>query len=271
MNPNPDYVRKKFAPMHSKTLKNALAQRLRKDFPRFGGDRILNLCSEMILELVEQHLRPLDHVKHGQIVWMGVSLYDPPAHGKPISHTDLVPVVLNLSTSEDIDAILARKSPSERLLSKALRLCRESHAQGALLSNSDLAELLSTTDGKISRLIAEHERRSQQVIPRRATLHDVGSGLTHKRIICWKRHAEGKSPDQIARETYHSLWAVDNYLGKFDRVRHCVEQGMNSQETAYALNCSLGLVDQYIAIDNELKTSKNKQLSWRATEELKDD
>jgi len=145
------------------------------------------------------------------------------------------------------------------LLSKALRLCRESHAQGALLSNSDLAELLSTSDGKISRLIADHERSTQQVVPRRATLHDVGTALTHKSIICWKRYAEGKSSDQIALETYHSLWAVDIYLGKFDRVRHCIEQGMSPREIAYTLSCSLSLVDQYIAIDNELKKSKNKR------------
>jgi DNA-binding CsgD family transcriptional regulator len=259
MNPQPDYVRKKFAPMHSKTLKNALAQRLRKDFPRLGGDRILNLCAEMILEVVGQHLRPREHVKHGQIVWMGISLHDPPALGKRISHTDLVPVVLNLSTPEDIDAILARKSPSERLFSKALRLCRESHAQGALLSNSDLAELLNTNDSKISTLIADYERSTQQIVPRRATLHDVGTALTHKRIICWKRYAEGKSSDQVALETHHSLWAVDVYLGKFDRVRHCLEQGMSPREIAYTLNCSLSLVDQYVAIDNELKNSKNKR------------
>ena len=259
----PDFVHKKFAPMRSKTLKNALAQRLRKDFPRFGGDRILNLCAEMILEVVEQHLRPLAHIKHGQVVWMAVSLHDPPAHGKRISHTDLVPVVLNLSTSEDIDAILARKTPAERLLAKALRLCQESHAQGALLSNSDLAELLTNSDYRISALIASYERQYQKVVPRRATLHDVGSALTHKGIICWKRYAEGKSPDQIALETHHSLWAVDNYLGKFDRVRHCLEQGMNAREIAYTLNCSLALVNQYIAIDSELKTLKNKPATKR--------
>ena len=56
MNPQPDFVRKKFAPMREKTLKQALAQRLRKEFPRLGGDRILNLCAEMILEILEQHL-----------------------------------------------------------------------------------------------------------------------------------------------------------------------------------------------------------------------
>jgi DNA-binding NarL/FixJ family response regulator len=265
MNPPPDFVRKKFAPLHAKTLQNALAQRLRKDFPRLGGDRILNLCAEMILEVVEQHLRPLASVKHGQVVWMAVSLNDPPAHGKSITHTDLIPVVLNLSTGEDIDAILARQASSQRLTRKALRLCLEAHAQGALLSNCDLAELLNRSESHIASLLASYERKQRKVVPRRATLHDVGTGLTHKGIICWKRYAEGKSQDQIARETHHSLWAVDNYLGKFDRIRLCREQGMNPTEIAFALNCSLALVNQYIAIDADInKDSNNRQRSGTA-------
>ena len=64
----PDFVHKKFAPMRSKTLKNALAQRLRKEFPRIGGDRILNLCAEMILEVVDRHRRPRETVQHGQVM-----------------------------------------------------------------------------------------------------------------------------------------------------------------------------------------------------------
>jgi DNA-binding CsgD family transcriptional regulator len=255
MNPKLDFVRKKFDPQRERTIKNALAQRLRQDFPRLGGDRILNLCAEMILEVVEQHLRSLEHVRHGQVVWMGVSRNDPPARRKRIIHTDLVPVVLSLSTAEDIDAILARQRASQRLLGKALRLCQEAYDQGALLSNCDLAELLNKSDSHIASLLAAHERKQQQVIPRRATLHDMGSALTHKRIICWKRYAEGKSQDQIARETHHSLEAVDQYLGKFDRVRNCLQQGMNPTEIAFTLNCSLALVNQYIAIDNELNES----------------
>jgi DNA-binding NarL/FixJ family response regulator len=255
MNPAPDFVQKKFAPMREKTLKNALAQRLRKEFPRLGGDRILNLCAEMILEIVERHMRPLETVRHGQIIWMAVSRDDPPARGKRLTHTDLIPVVLNLSTVEDLDAILTRQPAGERLLNKALRLCQEAYAQGALLSNCDLSELLNRSESQIASLLAAHERKQQRVIPRRATLHDMGSGLTHKRIICWKRYAEGKSQDQIARETHHSLEAVDQYLGKFDRVRHCLQQGMNPTEIAFTLNCSLALVNQYTAIDDGLKES----------------
>jgi hypothetical protein len=258
MSAQPDFVRKKYSPMRQKTLRNALAQRLRREFPRLGGDRILNLCAEMILEVVESHVRPLAAVRHGQVVWMAVSRDDPPARGKRITHTDLVPVVLNLSTGEDIDAVIERQPTQARILRKALRLCEEAHSQGGLLSNCDLAELLNRSDRQIAALLALYEREHQRVVPRRATIHDVGTALTHKGIICWKRYVEGKPQDQIARETFHSLWAVDNYLGKFDRVRHCLAQGLNRSEIAFTLNCSLGLVDQYIAINERIQQYRHQ-------------
>ena len=253
MSAQPDFVHKRFSPMRQKTLRNALAQRLRREFPRLGGDRILNLCAEMILEVVESHIRPIATVRHGQVVWMAICRDDPPSRGKRITHTDLVPVVLNLSTGEDIDAVLERKSPQARLLTKALRLCEEAHSQGGLLSNCDLSQLLNRPDSQIASLIALHERENQRIVPRRGTLHDVGTAITHKGIICWKHYVEGKPQDQIARETHHSLSAVDNYLGKFDRVRHCLAQGLNPSEIAFTLNCSLSLVNQYILIDERIQ------------------
>jgi hypothetical protein len=81
----------------------------------------------------------------------------------------------------------------------------------------------------------------------------VGTGLTHKRIICWKCFAEGKEPHIVARETYHSLDAVDAYLGQYDRVRHCRQQGLSPEKTAYTLRCSLSLVREYLDIDDQLE------------------
>ncbi len=77
--------------------------------------------------------------------------------------------------------------------------------------------------------------------------------MTHKRVICRKRYAEGKSSELIARETYHSIEAVDRYLGQFDRVRHCRKEGMTPEATAHVLNCTLGLVREYLALDEELE------------------
>jgi hypothetical protein len=255
MNPKLDNVRKQFAPMLDKTLQNALAHRIAQDFPRIGGERIRNLCADMILEVLAKHLRPRETVQHGQIVWNAISLNDPPARQKRIRDTDLVPVILDLSTANDIQLILARVKPAERLRQKAIRLCQQAHAQGALLSDSDLAELLSHSNYAIAAMLAAYERETKQVIPRRATLHDVGSGLTHKRIICWKRYVEGKAPDQIARETNHSLKAVDRYLSDFDRVRHCRRLGMTAAEIAFALGHGPNLIAQYLELDKELEAT----------------
>lgn len=251
---NPDYTREKYGPMLDKTLTNALAHRIGQEFPRIGGPRIRQLCAELVLEVVSQHLRPREHINHGQALWMAVSLDDPPSRNKRTVDTDLVPVLLDLTTPEDIQARLDRKSAKQRLENKAVRLCRQAYEQGALLSNCDLAELLGgRTESDLGSILSNYEHKTQKTVPRRATLHDVGSGLTHKAIICRKRYIEGKSSDEIARETYHSIGAVDCYLGQYDRVRHCRQQGMTPQETAYALSCSLSLVQEYIRLDDEFE------------------
>jgi hypothetical protein len=256
MSTRPDFVRKKFGPLREKTLRNALAHRIAKEFPRIGGPRICKLCADMILEVIFKHMRPQDHVAHGQALWMAVSVDGPPGHRQKIADTDLVPVLLELSTAEDVDQRIERLPVPQRLLRKALRLCRQAHQQGGLLSNCDLAELLNTDDSRIAGVLAEHERRTNTLVPRRATLHDVGTGLTHKRIICWKRYAEGKEPHIVARETYHSLESVDRYLGQYDRVRHCRLQGLTPEQTAHTLGCGLALVREYLAIDDLLEEKR---------------
>jgi hypothetical protein len=50
-----------------KTLENALAYRIEKEFPRIGGPRIRKLCAEMILEVVHRHIRAKDCIQHGQV------------------------------------------------------------------------------------------------------------------------------------------------------------------------------------------------------------
>ena len=256
MSSKPDFIRKKFGPLREKTLRNALAHRIVKEFPRIGGPRICQLCADMILEVISKHMRPQEHLTHGQTLWMAVSVNNPPAHRQKIADSELVPVLLDLSTAEDVQRRIERLSPSQRLLHKALRLCQQAYQQGGLLSNCDLAELLHSDDHRIAVLLAQHERDTKTVVPRRATLHDVGTGLTHKRIICWKRYAEGKEPHIVARETYHSLEAVDRYLGQYDRVRHCRLEGLTPEQTAHALGCGLPLVREYLAIDDLLEKNR---------------
>ena len=142
MSSKPDFIRKKFGPLRAKTLRNALAHRIVKEFPRIGGPRIYQLCADMIIEFISKHMRSQEHLTHGQALWMAVSVNNPPAHRQRIADTELVPVLLDLSTAEDVQQRIDRRPTPERLLHKALRLCQQAHQQGGLLSNCDLAELL---------------------------------------------------------------------------------------------------------------------------------
>jgi len=251
-----DRVQAGLRPLLAKTLENALSHRIQKEFPRIGGPRICKLCAGMIMEVVNNHIRPKEHVHHGQMVWTAISVNDRPGWCQKIADTDLVTVVLDVSTAEDIQARMDREYASKWRLRKVIRLCRQAYEQGGLLTNYDISEILSVSDIVIAQTLANYERKSKTLVPRRATIHDVGNSLSHKWIICYKRYVEGKNADQIARETYHSLEAVDRYLGQFDRVRHCVQQGMNTNEIAHILNCTVSLVQAYQQIDKEMQNKK---------------
>jgi hypothetical protein len=214
MSKRPDSIRTKFAPLLDKSLKNALATCIGREFPRIGGPRIRALCAQLMLDLVNAHHPSRERVGHGQAVWMAVPVDQPPHRHQRIADVSLVPVILDLSTDEDVQRRLDRCPAERRLLEKVLRLCRQAHAQGGLLSNCDLAELLAQNDARIAAVLSDYERRTGQLVPRRATLHDVGTALTHKRIICYKRYVEGKEPHLVAKETWHTLEAVDRYLGQ---------------------------------------------------------
>ena len=248
-----DSLKAGLKPLLAKTLENSLAHRISKEFPRIGGPRICKLCAEMIMEVVNNHIRSKDYVHHGQIVWTAVNIDNPPARHKKMADTDLITVVLDASTAEDIQSRIDRVPPNQWRLRKAIRMCRQAYEQGGLLNNQDLSEILNVADSLVAQLFSKYERQTKTLIPRRGTIHDAGNSLSHKWIICHKRYVEGKSADQIARETYHCLEAVDRYLGQFDRVRHCLQQGLSTMETAHILNCGVSLVEAYRQIDKELE------------------
>jgi len=260
----PDYLAKHYAGQRARGLQSALIQRLRADFPRLGGPRILELCARMIMEIIEAHIPMRERLGHGQIIWEAIDLEDRPRRGQSAAQTRKIPVILSLGDPGDVEDCIRQprsKGHWQALrLKRALRLCREAYAQGALLSNVDLSLLLNCSDSNIAVLLSQWEREHDEIVPRRTTLHDVGSGVTHKAIICRKRYLEAKDPGQVARETFHTLESVDRYLGQYDRVRHCRHQGMDATQTAHILACSRNLVEEYLRLDDEIEAAR------RATE-----
>src|SRR4029077_5293585 len=112
-------IHKKYAVLRDKPVLKALTHRLLKEYPRIGGRRICQLCADMILEVVFKHMRAKDHLAHGQALWMAVGLNDPPARRQRISDVDLVPVLLDISTAEDVQLRIDRLPAPQRMLRKA--------------------------------------------------------------------------------------------------------------------------------------------------------
>ena len=96
-----DYVAKKFGPLKSKTLQNALAHRINREFPRIGGPRIRQLCAEMILEVA--HRKPELVARRAEAV---AELLD-------LENTELVSVALQI--------LVAIADRSQRVMGAYLR------------------------------------------------------------------------------------------------------------------------------------------------------
>jgi hypothetical protein len=216
----------------------------------FEAEAVLQVVKEVYFPFIDAE-SPM--APPGKITLIAVSAEEPA--GKPVAQCEKARVCLTLHRGAEDDRVLQRQGAIAFRRARIADLCQEALSQGGLLSNCDLAELLSTRDERISQVVRNYERQHRTVVPRRATLHDVGRAMTHKRIICYKRYAHGKTSDVIARETYHSIEAVDRYLGQYDRVRHCRRQGLSPTDTAHILDCSLRLVEEYLAIDEELEST----------------
>ncbi len=78
MNNQTDFLRNKFGPLKARSLKNAIANQITTEFPRIGGPRICSLCADLIMEVVEKHMRSRDHITHGQTLWAAIDINDPP-------------------------------------------------------------------------------------------------------------------------------------------------------------------------------------------------
>lgn len=241
-----------YEPIKDKNLRGSLLYTISSEFPKIGGPRVVELCTEMILEIVHDYLKPKDHLRWGQVLYSAVSVNDPPARGKTMAETEKVVVVLDLVTDEDIEKQIAKEDHRKKIVRRCKRLCQQAYEQGGLLTTADLSLLIGYDRAYISRCLAKEERDSGEIIPRRANIHDMGTGTTHKRIICLYRFRDGLSAREIARRTHHADESVKNYLSTYKRVRHLLQRGIDPAQIPQMLDISTNLAQQYVEIHKEL-------------------
>lgn len=237
-----------YHPMRFKTFEGALESFFAEECPQLGGLRTRQVLVQSILGMVHQFFPQTTHLRQGQTQWVCVDKNETAAYGKSMRKTRLKSVVLDLVRTEDIEERAKGKHLKEIKKEAAIRLFKQADEQNGCMTNAEVAVLLKISPNTVSRYIQQWEFEHDELVPRRGTIHDIGPTLTHKKPIIKKLFLEGKSVQQVARETRHSPEAIHRYICNFKQVLLCQQKGLSVQETSFAAKISQRLVGEYHAL-----------------------
>lgn len=239
----PDCV-KRFNSAKVRFLKGTLESFFKQEFPKLIGPILRGKLIDELIKLLNKVLPLKDHVKPGQIVWNVVSVSTRASSPNP----RFVPVALTIIDEEDIDK-LAKGVPMSEIMKQAVaRITQEAYRQGGLLSMRDIG-LLTWRDGSsVSKYRKNYEKEQNVTLPHTGSLHDMGSCISHKSMIVKKIAIDKKDPYSVARETNHSMLAVDRYIKDFNRVRICHEDGKDNDFISLATGLNRNVVNEYVKI-----------------------
>lgn len=240
-------------------FENAVKQLLREEYQFLGGQRVQDLFVADLVELQDQFLVDASRLDAGQVVWWAVDKDDKPKRAQTIEQTRMVPVILTLAATSDVEAILEGSSRAEVRRERIARMLREAYEQGGVLALSDVALLTGTESKSVSMHVRAYQEEHGVVLPYRGTVHDMGRALTHKRIIVGL-FLENVPTPEIARRTRHSLEACDRYIKAFKRVRKLYNDGVPPENISPDLEMSPSLVREYVdlVVEHEPDGEENR-------------
>lgn len=242
-----------YHPMHYKTFEGALEAFFAQECPQLGGLRTRRVLVQTILSMVHEFYPKTSHLRQGQTQWVCVDKGETASYGKSMRQTRLKSVILDLVRTEDIDERAKGKYLKDIKKEAAVRLFKQADEQGGCMTNAEVAVLLKISPATVSKYLQQWEFEHDELVPRRGTIHDLGPTLTHKKPIIRKLFLEGKSVEQVARETRHSPEAIHRYIRNFKQVLLCQQKKLTEKETAFAIKISARLVREYYALIEEFR------------------
>jgi predicted transcriptional regulator len=235
-----------YGPQEHKSFAGALDAFLRQECPQVGGKLSRQVLVQSLVEMVGRFYPETSHLKPGQITWTTIHKDTRSSYGRKIADCPLTSVVLDLVLPGDGKDRSEGRKLREIKRDAAARLFQQAFAQEGCMTLAEVAILLKVSAPSVSKYAREWETLNGKTLPRRGTIHDMGPTLTHKKEIVRKLFLEGKSVEQVQRETLHSPEAIHRYILAFKQVLLCKRKQLNPQETAFAVKMSPRLVQEYL-------------------------
>ena len=178
----------------------------------------------------------------------------------------LKPIILTVWTEEELKTCSwGDPLPDEQMAKRIVRVCFEAYRQGGLLSLMDLQWIFHISVRKISELIRRAQRECTIIVPTPGTVLDAGRSMTHKDIVI-ELHLQGHTVKEIARMTYHSPRAVDNYIGTFESVLILDLYHIPKRLMARILKKGISLVEEHLRLARKHfrdEEDRKRLLAWK--------
>lgn len=238
---------KRYSSVHKRFLKPAIENFFKTELSKTFGPNIRSFIAEELIKIFQNNNRDIKSIKPGQVLWNAIH-----KDTRADSHKmKLVPVILTLVNDEDISKLEKGLKVSEHKQNMVARILKEAYSQDALLSMRDVSLLLGISDSYATSIRKNYEEKHKVNLPHPGNLQDMGSCITHKYQIIYKCAVEKKDPLVVAKETNHSIIAVDRYLKDFNRVKALYLDNKNENYIHLVTRLSLKLIAQYIRIINQ--------------------
>lgn len=249
----------RYATVGRRDFRAAVEYLLESEFKLVGSHRVIRMIAEAVVELQREFYPEHRRLEPGTILWATTKAGEQAkvSWGKRSESYGIQMVLLPLVTKTEIESRMFpgpgrdpsdnRRKEFRRDTVTLVRLVKSAAEQGGLLSGAELSVLMNRSLGKIHDYIRTYERETGEALPLKGYILDMGSSPTHKGIIC-RKFEEGMSPPDIARATGHTLAAVDNYLGTYERIKVLLRKGFDASTICQVTGKAVRTVCQYLVI-----------------------
>lgn len=238
-----------------RTFQSALIHLLETEYKLVGSHRIIQMIAEDVDRLRQEFFPRAESIGRGCLVWTATRDEGQKARpGKRTEEYGTATVALPLVTDDDIAEKLrpcprgqAPARNRQRDITRLARIVKAAEEQGALLTIAELSVILNRGQGSIRQYIQEHYAANGELLPLKGYRMDQGASPTHKSQII-DLYERGMEPPDIARETGHSLKAVDRYIKEYERVKLLLGKGLSVKEISHLVGRGQKVVREYIEI-----------------------
>ena len=240
--------------IQQKNLDNQFIQKI------ISGCNCSSFEAKAILETVNDVYAPFFNnsstLKPGQLQLPVVSCSVPPN----VSLESAEMITVSITLFDDSSDLEIRKNKGIVALRqhRIQRICIEVFQQGGLLSVEDLAfRILNCGTRTVCRDL-EYFRSQGISLPLRSTIKDMGRTLSHRKLIV-EKWLRGDEYHSIAKNSFHAIQSVRNYVEKFKRVYVLSLQKYDILTISFLVKISSTLVKQYQDLSETLDIIEHRQ------------